>query len=72
MLVRELVLWRRRARVPWVYVVYHRHAQAAGWSPLSADAETCSVLDAEKRRNVKRRGEVGVEFHQSVGSSGVR
>ena len=26
-IVRELLLRRRRARVPWVYVVYHRHAR---------------------------------------------
>jgi len=25
-IVRELLLGRRRSRVPWVYVVYHRHA----------------------------------------------
>jgi hypothetical protein len=26
-IVRELLLGRRRSRVPWVYVVYHRHAR---------------------------------------------
>ena len=60
--VRDLLLRRRRARVPWVYLVYHRHAPATGWSDRS-------VLTPQKRRHVKRRGEIGVEFHESAGSS---
>jgi hypothetical protein len=53
-IVRELLLRRRRARVPWVYVVYHRHAPAAG-------KEGGSVLSAQKRGDIERRREIPVE-----------
>ncbi len=53
--VRELRLKRRRARVPWIYLVYHRHEPPAGTSARS-------VLPPKKRRNVERRGHVRIEF----------
>ena len=48
--VRELLLRRRRARVPWVYVVYHRCAGA----PARVACAWPSVLTAKERRNVER------------------
>jgi len=33
-IVRELLLRRRRARVPWVYAVYHRHGSEAARQSL--------------------------------------
>ena len=53
--VRELLLKRRRARLPWVYLVYHRHGRPTGQSGGSA-------LAAKKRRDVERRGGIGVEL----------
>ena len=63
-IVRELLLRRRRARVPWVYLVYHRHAPEArnNLPRHSAGGATAgSVLPAQKRRHVERRREIPVE-----------
>ena len=54
-IVRELVLKRRRARVPGVYVVYHRERPGGG-------ALRRSVLAAQERRDVEWRGKLGVEL----------
>ncbi|MBI3047934.1 MAG: hypothetical protein HYY76_06445 [Acidobacteria bacterium] len=50
-IVRELLLGRRRSRVPWVYVVYHRHARGPHRARLrggvrgagSPPRESCAV-----------------------------
>jgi hypothetical protein len=49
-IVRELLLGRRRSRVPWVYVVYHRHARASA----HAGRAWASALAAKERRDVER------------------
>ena len=42
---RELLLRRRRARVPWVYIVYHRHApEAARDGPEDPQQEIVETL----------------------------
>jgi hypothetical protein len=76
-IVRELLLRRRRARVPWVYVVYHRRApEAARDGPCNsaagapeeqgaAGAAAGSVLAAKKRGHIERRRQVAVE-HEAV------
>ena len=58
-IVRELLLRRRRARVPWVYLVYHRHAAGSVLAAKIPD----SVLPPEKGRDVERRRKVPVEYH---------
>ena len=73
---RELLLRRRRARVPWVYIVYHRHAPegardgpcdaaagaSAGLPRHSAEGATAgSALPAKERGHVERRRKVAVE-----------
>ena len=49
-LVRELLLRRRRARVPWVYLLYHRSTSAADDTGrgrgFSADAAETPVRQA--------------------------
>jgi hypothetical protein len=63
--VRELLLRRRRARVPWVYVVYHRHAPEAARESLprhnGAGATSGSVLSPQEGRDVERRRQLRVE-----------
>jgi hypothetical protein len=65
-IVRELLLRRRRARVPWVYLVYHRHAPEGARESLPRDSAAAgttagSVLPAQKRGHVERRREIRVE-----------
>src|SRR5438552_16734293 len=51
--VRSLTLRRRRSRVPWIYLVYHRRRVKPLSAGVSAGGES-AFRAAEERRNVKR------------------
>jgi hypothetical protein len=48
--VRELCLRRRRSRLPWVYIVYHRAGRPAGFATfLPADVDTPIGMGGQRR-----------------------
>ena len=49
--VRLLLLTLRRSRVPWVYLLYHRHEEGRG---ATRPPPLRSALAAEERRDVQR------------------
>ena len=54
--VRALTLRRRRSRVPWIYLLYHRERRP----PSRSDRLDSALLAAQERRHVERRAEVEV------------
>jgi len=44
--VRPLELRRRRSRVPWIYLLYHRHRANSGWdAQLAKNAAHAEKVD---------------------------